>query len=227
MNDSTTEITLNFVGETFIPLLSGALYWPQENTLLVADLHLEKMSSFASKGQLLPPYDTKATLALLARDMQTTKARRVICLGDSFHRDEGTATLPQEDAEQLRALIKSVDWLWLAGNHDPSPHQLGGSCADSIIVGDVNLSHEPSSITNGQIAGHLHPSARISINGRATRRPCFVHNERLMILPAYGVSTGTLNILSKPFEGLFDRDRLKIIMLGRDQLYPVATKYLR
>lgn len=221
------EIALQFAGETFTPLLSGALFWRDENTLLVADLHLEKMSSFASKGQLLPPYDTKATLALLANDMQATKARRVICLGDSFHRDAGARTLSQEDGEQLSALIGSVDWLWLSGNHDPSPHQLGGSCADNIVLGDVNFSHEPSSKTIGQIAGHLHPSARIVINGRATRRPCFVHDERLMILPAYGVSTGTLNILSDPFKGLFERDKLKIVMLGKKQLYPVATKYLR
>lgn len=231
MKANVAQITLNFAGETFTPLLSGALYWRGENTLLVADLHLEKMSSFAPKGQLLPPYDTKATLALLARDIHTTGACRVICLGDSFHRDEGTRTLSQEDRKQLNALIGTVDWLWLSGNHDPSPHQLGGSCADNIAIGDIVLSHEPNAKTTehttGQIAGHLHPSAHISINGRTTRRPCFVHDDRLMILPAYGVSTGTLNILSEPFAGLFEREKLKIIMLGKKQLYPVATKYLR
>lgn len=215
-----------FRDETFTPLLSGALYWPSEKTLLVADLHLEKMSSFAGKGQLLPPYDTKATLALLACDIKATEAQRVICLGDSFHRDEGTNSLPKPQIKQLKSMTSKSDWLWLSGNHDPKAHVLGGQCADQIAFGDLTLSHEPDNENAGQIAGHLHPSAKISINGRATRRPCFVHDERLLILPAFGVSTGTLNILSKPFKGLLNRGNLHVIMRGKDKLYPVATKFL-
>ncbi len=215
-----------FGGETFTPLLSGALYWPDEKTLLVADLHLEKMASFAGNGQLLPPYDTKATLVRLASDIETIDAQRVICLGDSFHRDEGTNSLPKAQIEHLKSMTSKSDWLWLSGNHDPSAHALGGQCADQIAVGDLVLSHEPSADGTGQIAGHLHPSAKISINGRATRRPCFVHDDRLMILPAFGVSTGTLNILSKPFQGLFNREKLHVTMLGKDKLYPIATRFL-
>lgn len=219
-------LNIIFCNETFVPQLSGALYWPRENTLLVADLHLEKMFSFAGKGQLLPPYDSKATLEILARDIETTTAQRVICLGDSFHRDEGTESLPVAQMEQLKSMSSKSDWLWLSGNHDPSAHKLGGQCADQISVGNITLSHEPGTESVGQIAGHLHPSAKIYINGRATRRPCFVHDERLMILPAFGVSTGTLNILSKPFKGLLNRNKLKVTMLGKDRLYPIATKYL-
>ncbi len=220
------QLNISFRGEIFVPMLSGALFWPAENTLLVADLHFEKMSSFAGKGQLLPPYDTKATLARLESDIVLCGATRVICLGDSFHRDEGTTTLPADELKLLKSLTSRLDWLWLAGNHDPLPHQLGGRCAEQLAFGDLVLSHEPTFDLVGQIGGHLHPSARISANGRATRRPCFVLDERLMILPAYGVSTGTLNILSKPFAGLFERKKLKVIMLGKNRLYPVAIRFL-
>ncbi|MCF6301619.1 MAG: ligase-associated DNA damage response endonuclease PdeM [Devosiaceae bacterium] len=207
MSSDEAEMPLiKFTGETFTPLLSGALFWPAENTLLVADLHLEKMSSFAMHGQLLPPYDTGATLALLQKDIKASGANRVICLGDSFHRDEGPRSLGEQNRQQLNNMIAEVEWLWLSGNHDPSPHHLGGTCVNDIDFGNLFLCHEPDKKTHGQIAGHLHPSARIRINGRTTQRPCFVHDERLLIVPAYGVSTGTLNILSHPFEGLFDRN---------------------
>ena len=217
---------IHFQAESFTPLLSGALFWPTENTLLVADLHLEKMSSFASNGQLLPPYDSKATLALLSKDITDTKADQVICLGDSFHRDSGATSLAGALKRQIQTLTQQVDWHWLWGNHDPGVHYLGGRCAQNMAFGNITLCHEPSKDHRGQISGHLHPSARIFINGRATRRPCFVYDERLMILPAYGVSTGTLNILSDAFEGLFERENLAVTMLGKDRLYPVATKFL-
>ncbi len=215
-----------FAGHRFFPLLSGALFWPTENTLLVADLHLEKMASFAANGQLLPPYDTGATLALLERDIRTSGARRLICLGDSFHRDEGATSLPARQRETVVRLTGETEWIWLAGNHDPSPHGLGGVCRRNMEISGITLSHEPSRGTRSQIAGHLHPAAKIRIRGRSSRAPCFAHDDRLLILPAYGISTGSLNILSDAFSGLFDRSALKVIMLGKSRLYPVATRYL-
>lgn len=224
--DEQHFMQIRFAGETFEPLLSGALFWPTKQTLLVADLHLEKLSSFASNGQLLPPYDTRLTLAALARDIADTNARRVICLGDSFHRDAGVHSLPCDDLTRIRTLTAASDWIWLAGNHDPSPHHLGGDCAETMTVGNVTLAHEPVKGTTGLIAGHLHPAARIMLGGRSVRRPCFAHDGHLLILPAYGVTTGSLNIMSPPFHGLWDWDRLHVTMLGRDRVYPVSTKRL-
>ncbi len=218
--------TIHFCGNIFLPLLSGGLFWEAENALLVADLHLEKMSSFARSGQLLPPHDTGATLKRLERDLTETGATRVICLGDSFHRDEGTGTLSADDKNRLEELITRRDWLWLAGNHDPAPHALGGACRPEIMIENLALSHEPTRDIAGQICGHLHPAARVHINARSVRRPCFVHDERLMMLPAYGVSTGSLNILSPAFSGLFDRAALQVTMIGKDRLYPVNPKRL-
>jgi DNA ligase-associated metallophosphoesterase len=212
---------ISFAGETFMPLLSGGLYWPAEATLLVADLHLQKFSSFAGSGQLLPPYDTALTLARLAADLEATGARRVVALGDSFHRDDGDETLLAADRLRLEMLLRRADWLWLAGNHDPAPHRLGGLCRPSHAERTITLAHEPRRGLPGLVAGHLHPAAHVQIKGRSLRRPCFVHDGALMILPAYGTGAGSINILGPAFAGLFERRRLEVTMLGRDRLYPV------
>ena len=224
--DAAENLTLDFGGERFEPLPSGALYWPAERALLVADLHLEKLSSFAPRGQFLPPYDTGLTLARLAGDLLRTGAQTVIALGDSFHRDAGTTSLVDADRAALEAMTGRAQWIWLAGNHDPAPHALGGECRSHLAWGDLLFAHEPRRGQAGLIAGHLHPAARVFINGRSVRRPCFVHDGRLLLLPAYGSSTGTLNILSPAFAGLLDHAALEVTMLGRDRLYAVSAKRL-
>jgi len=217
---------LRFAGNNFEPLPSGALYWHAEQTLLVADLHLEKMSSFARRGQMLPPYDTGLTLARLEADLRRTNAQRLVSLGDSFHRDEGTTTLTDADRARLDTLTGRAEWLWLQGNHDPRPHALGGRCLPHVELAGLTLRHEPHRGAASVIAGHLHPAAHIHVAGRSTRRPCFVHDNRLMLLPAYGASTGSINILSAPFVGLFHWPALEVTMLGKDRVYPVSPKRL-
>ena len=140
----------------FEPLPSGALYWPAERTLIIADLHLEKLSSFARRGQLLPPYDTGLTLTRLAADLLRTGAERVISLGDGFHRDAGTASLLAADRAALEALTGRAQWIWLSGNHDPAPHELGGDCLSHLAFGDLLLAHEPR---HGQAGTRCRPPA--------------------------------------------------------------------
>ena len=217
---------IRFGGQLFEPLTSGALFWRAENALLVADLHFEKMSSFARRSQLLPPYDTGATLRRLERDLDSTGANTVVSLGDSFHRDEGTMTLQDADRLRLDALLNRARWVWIAGNHDPAPHALGGDCVAELTLGGITLTHQPRRGALNLIAGHLHPSAHLLFDGRSVRRPCFVHDTQQMILPAYGVSTGTLNILSLAFANLLMMSRLDVVMLGRDRLYPVSARRL-
>ncbi|MGV3650109.1 MAG: ligase-associated DNA damage response endonuclease PdeM [Devosia sp.] len=222
----THSVVLRFAGEIFAPLTSGALFWHAENALLVADLHLEKFSSYARRGQLLPPYDTGLTLKRLAADVARTGASRVIALGDSFHRDEGVNTLLPADRAHLKDLTARADFTWLAGNHDPRAHALGGVCRSTLTLRSLTLAHEPRRGQSGLIAGHLHPAAHVHINGRSVRRPCFVHDGRLMILPAYGAATGAINILGPAFAGLFDHAELEVVMLGRERLYPVGPHRL-
>lgn len=227
---SRAEITetplLRFAGHNFEPLPSGALHWPGQQTLLVADLHLEKMSSFARRGQMLPPYDTGMTLARLEADLRRTGAQRLISLGDSFHRADASSLLTHSDRMRMDALTDLVDCIWLSGNHDPAPHAIAGTCLPELELAGLTLTHEPRRGTIGLICGHLHPAAHIHIEGRSTRRPCFVHDNRLLILPAYGSSTGSINIMSAPFFGLFNWPGLEVTMLGRDRIYPISPKRL-
>lgn len=220
-------VLLQFAGHSFEPLLSGGLFWRSESMLLVADLHLEKFSSFARRGYMLPPYDTGMTLKRLERDLAATGAEHVVSLGDSFHRDEGTETLLDADRLRLIALIGRAHWTWLSGNHDPSPHTLGGVCMLELEHRGITLTHEPRRGSKvATIAGHLHPAATVAANGSGTRRPCFVHDGKLLLLPAYGSGTGSMNILGPSFVGLFDHAALEVTMLGRNRLYPVSTRRL-
>lgn len=219
-------VFLRFAGQMFEPLASGALFWRAQRTLLVADLHLEKFSSYAKTGQMLPPYDTGLTLKRLEADLSRTGAEQVISLGDSFHRDEGVTTLLDADRLRLVALLGRAHWTWLSGNHDPAPHALGGVGLSVLERGGLVLTHEPRRGIAGLVAGHLHPAAHIHINGRSVRRPCFVHDGRMLILPAYGSGTGNLNILGPAFAGLLQWASLEVTMIGRGRVYPVSTKRL-
>lgn len=210
----------------FEPLASGALYWRARETLLVADLHFEKMASFARRGQMLPPYDTGMTLTRLEADIRRTGAKTLLSLGDTFHRPDSSHLLTPMDRMRLDAIVESVTCIWLSGNHDPMPHAIGGECLPELEVDGLVFSHEPRKGRTGLVAGHLHPAARIAMDGRSTRKPCFVHDNRLMVLPAYGSSTGNINILSSAFVGLFHMPALEVTMLGRDRAYPVPVRRL-
>ena len=224
--EATAPVLLDFAGHSFEALPSGALYWRAASALLVADLHLEKLSSFAGRGSLLPPYDTVMTLKRLDADLARSGAAEIIALGDSFHRDAGVSTLLDADRLRLVGLLDRARWTWISGNHDPAPHALGGVCVTRLERLGVTLTHEPKRGPEGLIAGHLHPAAHLRVNGRSVRRPCFVHDGKTMVLPAYGSATGSLNILSAPFLGLFDWPALEVTMIGRGRVYPVSVRRL-
>jgi len=202
----------------------GALYWPEQGLLAVADLHLEKGSSFAARGQLLPPYDTAATLARLARLIARYAPRCVIALGDSFHDGGGPARLVREDRESLSAMQRGRDWIWIAGNHDPEPTEnIGGVFQAALTLGPIVFRHLPSG-TAGEIAGHLHPVARIAQRGRAVSRRCFAADATRMVMPAFGAFTGGLNVRDAAFADLFGTLKFTAHMLGEGRLYAFAAK---
>ncbi|PXA97550.1 ligase-associated DNA damage response endonuclease PdeM [Nostoc sp. 3335mG] len=217
---------LRFAGHNFEPLPSGALYWRARETLIVADLHFEKMASFARRGQMLPPYDTGMTLSRLEADLRRTGARSLLSLGDTFHRADSSTLVTAADRLRLDAIVETCECFWLSGNHDPLPHAIGGTCLPEYQLEGLVFSHEPEKGRTGFICGHLHPAARIAMPGRTARSACFVHDNRLMILPAYGSSTGALNILSPAFVGLLHWPSVEVTMLGRDRTYPVPVKRL-
>jgi DNA ligase-associated metallophosphoesterase len=207
-----------------VPDPAGALHWPEEHTLVVADLHLEKGSSYAARGVLLPPYDTAATLARLAQLIDRYAPRRVIALGDSFHDNDGPARLAPADRVSLGSLQRGRDWLWIAGNHDPAPSQrIGGDLAAMLALGPLVFRHEPSSgEAAGEIAGHLHPTARVAVRGRSIGRRCFAADARRMVMPAFGAYAGGLNVRHRAFAGLFDQTFVAHL-LGERRTYAFAA----
>jgi DNA ligase-associated metallophosphoesterase len=210
-----------------VPLLadpSGALYWPEQGLLAVADLHLEKGSSFAARGIMLPPYDTAATLARLGRLIAHYAPRCVIALGDSFHDGGGPARLSDEDRENLRGLQRGRDWIWIAGNHDPEPAEnIGGAFHETMTIGGLTFRHLPNG-GEAEICGHLHPVARIAHRGRAVSRRCFAADKTRMVMPAFGAFTGGLNVRDAAFADLFGTIHFAAHMLGEGRLYSFAAK---
>jgi DNA ligase-associated metallophosphoesterase len=223
------DMPVTIAGESVTLDPAGALWIASCRTLVVADLHLEKGSSFARRQVFLPPYDTEATLQALGLLIARRDPARVICLGDSFHDDSASDRLTSAALSLIHRMQHGREWIWITGNHDPNaPANLGGESAADIAIGGLRFRHEPAcGACEGEVAGHLHPSARIRQRGRSVRRPAFVTDGRRLIMPAFGAFTGGLNVLDHAFSALFDRTRQRAFMLGRGRLYPIAPAALR
>jgi DNA ligase-associated metallophosphoesterase len=220
---------LAIAGHAFEVTAEGALHDPHARMLVVSDLHLEKGSRHAARGFFLPPYDTGATLARLARAVIALAPRTVVCLGDSFDDDGGPGRMLSEHRAALGALQRGRDWVWVSGNHDPAPPAgLGGDCAAELAIGALTFRHVPGVGERvGEIAGHLHPVAVVRGRGSAVRRRCVASDGRRAILPAFGVYSGGLDLRHRAFAGLFDRRGLVAFALGTDRVWPVpAARFL-
>jgi DNA ligase-associated metallophosphoesterase len=217
-------------GAAFVGDPAGALYWPEPGLLAIADLHLEKGSSFAARGVLLPPYDTAATLARLARLIARYAPRLVVALGDSFHDGDGPTRIADTDRAALRALQRGREWIWIAGNHDPAPADgIGGGFCDVLACDPVVFRHAPQlndfdGECDGEIAGHLHPVARVVQRGRTTSRRCFAADGRRLVMPAFGVYAGGLNVRDRAFADVFGTLSFTAHMLGERRLYAIAAR---
>lgn len=198
-------VPLSFAGEEFAITQGRALYWPREQALLVADLHLEKASFFARHGQMLPPYDSRETLDRLALAIRETGARRVYTLGDNFHDSRGPARLEPYAAGMLGALTRATDWVWITGNHDidkktgAAGAAVGGTMAEELSIAGLILRHRAQAgETRPELSGHYHPRLQLTVRQRHIRRPCAVvsadgRGSGRMILPAFGALTGGMN----------------------------------
>ena len=214
----------DLAGVTFVADLSGALLWEDERLLVVSDLHLEKGSSFAARGQFLPPYDTAVTLAKLTQLVLRYAPRIVVALGDNFHDGGGPARMRDADRAALAALQRGRDWIWITGNHDPEPADgVGGAFHARFTLGALTFRHLPGNGL-GEICGHLHPSARIAHRGRSVRRRCFAADATRLVMPAFGAFTGGLNIRDAAFADFFGTLQFTAHMLGEDRLYAFTAK---
>lgn len=226
------EFTLN--GARLVADLGGAVYWPAAKALIVADLHFEKASAFAARGVALPPYDTAASLTRLAGLLDTYRPDRLISLGDAFHDDDWPTRMAAQDADRLAALAAQQATIWVTGNHDPHPPTdlPGTACAvfRAEFDGALVMRHEPLALNDGfetgELAGHLHPCAKLRQRGRSLRRRCFIHDARRLILPAFGALTGSLNVRDPAFADLFDGRRYQAVLIGDERLAPIEAKRL-
>jgi DNA ligase-associated metallophosphoesterase len=195
-------VSVSFAGQVLHPLPCGALFWPAEDMLLVADLHLEKGSHFAARGWPLPPHDSLETLGRLAQALEATGASRLAALGDSLHDREALGRMSLPARQGLERLLAGVDWLWITGNHDgEAPAALGGRVVPEQEVGGLVLRHESlAADPRPEISGHLHPCARVPLRtGRAVVRRCFLVGAGRLVLPAYGAFAGGLDAADPAF----------------------------
>ena len=214
-------VPFSFAGETLLATPEGALFRPAYEALLVADLHLEKASWFARFGQFLPPYDSHATLAALAQEVDRTGAKRIYCLGDSFHDRFGCDRLPVQARDLLLDLTSRLDWTWIVGNHDPGfADHCGGKLVDEVEVGGIVLRHEAvRDDPRPEMSGHFHPKLRLQVRGRRVSRRCFVVSPTKLILPAFGSLTGGLDAHHPEIIGHVGRDAAALV--------PVSDRLLR
>lgn len=220
----TSEIAVAGVAATLD--LSGAMYLPDHDALVVADLHFEKGSSFARRGQLLPPYDTRETMAALAAAVERYRPAAVIALGDSFHDLDGPDRLVADDRAALARLQAGRQWIWITGNHDRAlPPSIGGEVVAELALGGLTLRHEPAAGAARELAGHLHPVGKVVMRGRGVRRRCFVTDGGRCILPALGAYAGGLNACDAAFRGLFPQG-FTAHLIGEGRIFAIGHAIL-
>ncbi len=223
-------VTISVNGASLLADASGALVWPQRRAVLVADLHLEKGSSFAARGRLLPPYDTAATLMRLEEILTRHDAKAVFCLGDSFHDAAAGERLSGADRARITSLTGRCDWTWICGNHDPSPPaDWGGKVAEEVTLGPLTFRHQalrPKTLrAAGEVSGHYHPKAALRWRHKRITGRCFITDGRRLILPAFGAYSGGLNVLDPAIAGLFPKD-FQVLLMGRAGIFSFPSSAL-
>jgi DNA ligase-associated metallophosphoesterase len=211
---------VHFAGERLMLDPMGALFWPERHLLAVSDLHLEKGSSFARRGMLLPPWDTHTTIDRLTLLLRRWSPVTVVALGDSFHDADGSGRLPATEQQRLNAMTQAHRFIWVQGNHDPMPPDgLGGEWVETHSEGAMVFRHEAIATAGpGEIVGHHHPKATIPARAGNVSRPCFVFDGRRLMMPAFGAYTGGLDVRDPAINRLFPRGG-RVFLLGKDRLF--------
>jgi DNA ligase-associated metallophosphoesterase len=191
---------------------SGALWWSDHSLLCVSDLHLGKSERVARRGgPTLPPYDTRDTLNRLAVDLARTNARIVVCLGDSFDDLGAAGELPEDERLWISRLQAGRRWVWIEGNHDPGPVDLGGTHLAELPLQPLTFRHIAQTGASGEVSGHYHPKAEIRTRARTISRPAFLVDSDRIILPSYGTYTGGLRSTSEALVKLMRPEAIAIL----------------
>jgi uncharacterized protein len=222
-----TAAPIHLAGERLMLDPAGALFWPATALLVVSDLHLEKGSSYARHGQLLPPWDTHATLDRLTHLLRRYQPRLVIALGDSFHDADGSARLPVGELARLHAMTEAHRFIWVKGNHDPTPpNGVGGEWVEAFTTTTLVFRHQAAARADGEVSGHHHPKAAIPTRGTSVCRPCFVADSRRIVMPAFGAYTGGMDVREPAIARLFPRGG-RVFLLGKERLFSFTLGAVR
>lgn len=219
-------VPFSFASVELCALPEGGLFHPASRSLLLADLHLEKASSYARLGQMLPPYDSIETLRRVAALVDRTRATAVYCLGDSFHDRGGAGRLPDEALGLLGLLTAKTHWTWITGNHDRSvADPLGGHIVGEAGLEGLLLRHEADpEERRPEISGHYHPRYIVMLRGRRVSRPCFVAGRSKLILPSFGVLTGGMDAADPIILETVGRDARALVAVQEQLLdFPLAA----
>ncbi len=216
------KVEFSFAGQNLSALPSGALWWPERQLLCVSDLHLGKSERMARRGgAILPPYESQDTLDRLAKDLEFTRAATVICLGDSFDDLDASLSLPGAERLRIATLQAGRRWIWIEGNHDPGPVELGGTHLAEWTCDTLTFRHIAQSGAKGEISGHYHPKATLRASGRSITRPAFLFDSNRLILPAFGTYTGGLRSSDQVLTALMKPKALAIMTGSKPQMIPM------
>lgn len=219
------KIDLTLAGNALEAHGSGALYWRERGVMVVSDLHLGKSERIARLGGgMLPPYETQDTLVRLDTEIAALSPKTVICLGDSFDDLAAHQRLPNDTVDWLNRLMAGRRWIWIEGNHDPGPLDLGGTHMAEVPMGSLTFRHIAKPGAAGEISGHYHPKATINGRGRSVTRACFLHDGDRLIMPAFGTYTGGLRSTSPELQGLMRPEAMAILTGPRAQAIPMPGK---
>lgn len=216
------KLAFTFIGQRLSALGSGALWWPDQNLLCISDLHLGKSERAARRGgPALPPYENRETLTRLAADLAQTGANTVICLGDSFDDLHASQALPEEDWLHIAMLQAGRRWVWIEGNHDPGPVELGGTHLAEWCCEGVTFRHIAETGGYGEVSGHYHPKVSLTARGRHLSRRAFLLDDTRLIMPAYGAYTGGLRSSDETLSQLMAADARAILTGAQPRMVPM------
>ncbi|MDC0657489.1 ligase-associated DNA damage response endonuclease PdeM [Leisingera sp. SS27] len=213
-----TGYDFTLAGARLTALGSGALWWEEHRLLCISDLHLGKSERHIRRGgSALPPYETRDTLIRLSERVSALQPDTVVCLGDSFDDDAASQALPEAEKSQLGALMQGRRWIWITGNHDPAPADLGGEQMAELHLAPLTFRHIADPLATAEVSGHYHPKARV----RSTTRPCFLLDRSRLILPAFGTYTGGLRSSDPALTSLMAADALAILTGAQALVVPM------
>ena len=211
--------SINFGNEEFHAYPNKSLYWKRLNTLIVSDLHIGKSISYAKNKQFLPPYDTKEILNKIFVSLDKIKPSNLIIVGDLLHDVFSILSLKDQDHKNLSHYMKNTDFIWIKGNHDKNIQIEGFKNFTNYKIDKFLFTHIPIETSLFQICGHYHPKVKISHRGKTIFKTSFVHNEKIFILPSFGILTGGLDIHSKQISDVLGKNNLSIYPVGQDKVY--------